>query len=163
MDRRGRGSSGDGDSYSLENEYDDVAAVADHLADGSGRIDVFAHSYGAICTLGAAAGGAPFRHIALYEPPGPETVSAEWVNQMTALIANGNPGRAMFSFLTDIIGLSTEQFEQLKSTPGASDVLAIVTVTMAREASALLHVDLASFARSVCTPVLLLLGDASPP
>ena len=72
MDRRGRGSSGDTQPYRLSQEFDDVAAVAASVADsGGGPPDVFAHSYGALCTLGAAARGAPFRRIALYEPPGP--------------------------------------------------------------------------------------------
>ena len=71
MDRRGRGSSGDAEPYALSKEYEDVAAVAASLAASEGGpVDVFAHSYGATCTLGAAAQGAPFRRIALYEPPG---------------------------------------------------------------------------------------------
>ena len=99
MDRRGRGSSGDTGQYRLEKEYDDVAAVATSLADGSGRqADVFAHSYGALCTLGAATRGAPFRRIALYE----------------------------------IIGLTMAQVSELRDTPGAQDVLPIVSATLPR-------------------------------
>jgi pimeloyl-ACP methyl ester carboxylesterase len=72
MDRRGRGSSGDADNYELSSEYADVAAVAAALAgEQGGPVDVVGHSIGATCVLGAAALGAPFRRIALYEPPGP--------------------------------------------------------------------------------------------
>ena len=56
MDRRGRGSSGDAADYTIEREYDDITAVADALADRHRTpVDVFAHSYGATCTVGAAA------------------------------------------------------------------------------------------------------------
>jgi pimeloyl-ACP methyl ester carboxylesterase len=42
MDRRGRGSSGDGKGYSLAAEYSDVIAVADHLSARQGRpVDIF--------------------------------------------------------------------------------------------------------------------------
>ena len=34
MDRRGRGGSGDGPQYTLEREYEDVAAVVDAVAEG---------------------------------------------------------------------------------------------------------------------------------
>jgi hypothetical protein len=69
--RRGRGSSGDADTYELSSEYADVAAVAAALASGQGGpVDVAVHSIGTTCVLGAAAGGAPFRRIMLYEPPG---------------------------------------------------------------------------------------------
>jgi pimeloyl-ACP methyl ester carboxylesterase len=84
MDRRGRGSSGDADNYELSSEYADVAAVAAALAgEQGGPVDVVGHSIGATCVLGAAALGAPFRRIVLYEPPGPQATrgpsgSAPW-------------------------------------------------------------------------------------
>ncbi len=94
MDRRGRGSSGDTGPYRLEKEYDDVAAVATSLADGSGRpADVFAHSYGALCTLGAAARGAPFRRIALYEPPGRRPSRVSGGNGPARWWRKGGPAR----------------------------------------------------------------------
>jgi pimeloyl-ACP methyl ester carboxylesterase len=72
MDRRGRGSSGDADRYDIGREFEDVAAAAASVA-GDGPVDVFGHSIGATCALGAAAGEAPIRRLALYEPPGPPT------------------------------------------------------------------------------------------
>ena len=163
MDRRGRGSSGDTGPYRLEKEYDDVAAVATSMADSSGRpADVFAHSYGALCTLGAAARAAPFRRIALYEPPGPQTVPGEWRERASALVAEGRPGRAMISFLTEIIGLTMAQVNELRDTPGAQDVLPIVSATLPREAEALASADPLALAGEVTAPVLLLLGETSP-
>lgn len=94
MDRCGRGGSGDHTSYSLDREFDDVAAVASDLAERhGGPVDVFGHSIGAVCVLGAAAAGAPFRRIALYEPPGPQAVPRDWVDRATAMVAAGDNGR----------------------------------------------------------------------
>jgi pimeloyl-ACP methyl ester carboxylesterase len=163
MDRRGRGSSGDSERYALSTEYDDIAAVAACLAENQGGpVDVFAHSYGATCALGAAARGAAFRRIALYEPPGPQTVPSQWVERVTALVADGKAGRAMISFLTEIIGLTAGQAGELKAAPAAYDVLPIVAGTLPREAQALMSVDLPGLAASVAPPALLLLGTASP-
>jgi pimeloyl-ACP methyl ester carboxylesterase len=164
MDRRGRGSSGDGSSYSLEREFADVAAVATALAgEQGGPVDVAGHSIGATCVLGAAARGAPFRRLVLYEPPGPATVPGDWPARITAMIAGGQVGRAAFSFLTEIIGLSPAEVEALRDTPGGRDVLPIVAATMPREARALAAADLPGAARQVGQPVLLLAGETSPP
>ena len=164
MNRRGRGTSGDAEPYSLRKEFDDIAAVANQLAEEQDApVDVFAHSYGATCTLGAAAQRARFRRIELYEPPGPQSVPREWVERATALVSDGKPGRTMFSFITEIVGLTAERFEEYRSAPGAYDVLPIVTATLPREAAALTSVDLAGLAAQVAAPVLLLLGTKSPP
>jgi pimeloyl-ACP methyl ester carboxylesterase len=163
MDRRGRGTSGDAEPYALSKEYDDIAAVAAFLAEeADGPVDVFAHSYGATCTLGAAAQGAPFRRMALYEPPGPQANPREWVERATALVADGKAGRAMVSFLTEIVGLTAGQVEELKNAPRAYDVLPIVSATLPREAHALMSVDLPGLAAAVTAPALLLLGATSP-
>ena len=92
MDRRGRGSSGDADTYSLSSEYDDVAAVAAALAsEQGGPVDVVGHSIGATCVLGAAAGGAPFRRIVLYEPPGPQATRNNWPERVATMVATARP------------------------------------------------------------------------
>jgi pimeloyl-ACP methyl ester carboxylesterase len=69
----------------------------------------------------------------------------------------------MFSFVTEIVGLTAERFEEYRSAPGAYDVLPIVTATLPREAEALTSVDLPGLAAQVVAPVLLLLGTKSPP
>ncbi len=158
MDRRGRGTSGDTAPYDLSREYQVVAAS---LA-GDGPVDVFGHSMGATCALGAAAAGAPVRRLALYEPPGPPTVPREWRDRANAMIADGKPGKAMMSFLREIIGLSAARADELRNAPRGYDVLPIVSATMPREAQALATVDLKALAAAVTVPVLLILGSASP-
>jgi pimeloyl-ACP methyl ester carboxylesterase len=65
-DRRGRGSSGDSDDYSIDCEIDDLAALID-AAGGSAL--VYGHSSGAALALEAAARGVPITALAAYEPP----------------------------------------------------------------------------------------------
>jgi pimeloyl-ACP methyl ester carboxylesterase len=163
IDRRGRGSSGDAADYALDREFEDVRAVAERLA-ADGPVDVFAHSIGGIVVLGAAGLGAPLRRLALYEPPGPPTVSAGWVDRIRSLIAAGRPGPAIHSFLTEVIGMTPEQVAALRDAPpGPDDVLAIASRTLVREGEALAGLDLAGLAAPVTQPVLLLHGTASPP
>ena len=149
MDRRGRGTSGDTGPHDLAREYQDIAAVAASL----GPVDVFAHSIGATCALGAAASGAAVRRLALYEPAGPKTAPKEWRDRVTALIADGKPGPAMVSFLREM-GMSATQIDELKNAPRDYDVLPIVSATMPREALALATVDLTALAAAVTVPVI---------
>jgi pimeloyl-ACP methyl ester carboxylesterase len=128
-----------------------------------GPVDVFGHSYGATCALGAASLGAPLRRLALYEPPGPQAAPPEWREKMTAMVAAGKPGRAMMSFLTEIIGLTGQQIDGLRNAPLGYDIMPIVSATLPREALALASVDLTALAAPVAVPVLLILGAVSPP
>lgn len=164
MDRRGRGSSGDSDAYNIGLEYDDIAAVTTVLAHEAGEgVRVFAHSFGATCALGAPNRGAPIRHMVLYEPPGPETVPLEWIAHATALVAEGKAGAAMVSFLTEIVGLSTDEVEVLRRAPIGYDILSVLTATLPREAEALTSVDLLGEARRLPCPITMLIGAHSPP
>jgi len=161
MDRRGRGTSGDTEPYDLSREGQDIAAVAVSLA-ADGPVDVFGHSFGATCALGAAASGAPVRRLALYEPPGPQTVPREWRDRINALIAAGKPGPAMVSFLAEPMGLTAARIDELRNAPRGYDVLPVVSATMPREAQALATVDLTALAAAIPVPVLLILGAQSP-
>ncbi|MDQ1660266.1 MAG: hypothetical protein QOJ68_246 [Blastococcus sp.] len=171
MDRRGRGGSGDAQDYALEREFDDVAAVVEELAAHSGGpVDVFGHSLGAVCALGAAGRGAPVRRMMLYEPPGPPTVPADWLRRLHSTIEAGQSGLAVASFLIEVIGLTRERVNELReqalhagSGPVVDDVLAVASRTLGREAEALTTLDLATLAAGVRQPVRFLLGTGSPP
>lgn len=65
VDRRGRGSSGDTAGYSVEREFDDVAAVVESLGE---QVHLLGHSYGALCALEAALRTPDVRSLTLYEP-----------------------------------------------------------------------------------------------
>jgi pimeloyl-ACP methyl ester carboxylesterase len=161
MDRRGRESSGDTGPYSLSKEYADVAAVAASLA-GQGPVDAFGHSFGATCVLGAAAGGAPLRRIALYEAGGPQTVPQEWLDRVLAMLAERRLARAMMSFLKEVIGVTPERIRELRDAPRTYNALAIMAATLPREAQAMATADLPALAAAVRVPAMLILGSQTP-
>jgi len=63
-DRRGRGDSGDGDTYSLAGEVEDLDALRGVV---EGDVTVFGHSFGGLLTL-AATERIDFHRLILYEP-----------------------------------------------------------------------------------------------
>lgn len=158
MDRRGRGMSGDAPDYPSGQEYDDVAAVARHL----GRVDVLAHSIGAVFALGAASRGAPIRRLVLCEPPGPPTLGREWLDRASARIAAGEAGRALVEFLVEINGLDPATVTAMRDSPVAANAVEIFAATFRREGELLIALDLADLARGVTAPVHFLLGEHSP-
>ena len=162
MDRRGRGTSSDGPSYSAALESADIVAVVHYLAEQADRgVDVVAHSIGATFLIDAASNNADVRRLVVYEAAGPETVAEGWANRVAELVSRGEVGRAVADFLLNIMGLSREEIVRLREQRGGSDVLEIAAATLPREARALETIDFAS-SRRITAPVLLLLGSASP-
>src|SRR6266508_3766517 len=69
MDRRGFGASGDAPGYSIEQDFEDVAAVVDAVDARTGKpVALWGHSYGANCAMGGAALTDNVHHLVLYEP-----------------------------------------------------------------------------------------------
>ncbi len=64
MDRRGRGHSGDANSYVFERECEDVAAVVDAIG---GSVNLLGHSFGGLCALEATFLTANVNKLILYE------------------------------------------------------------------------------------------------
>jgi pimeloyl-ACP methyl ester carboxylesterase len=168
IDRRGRGASGDGASYSIEREFEDVAAVADALAVESGApVDVFGHSYGGRCALGAALltraigrvisyEGAPTPPGSSYHPPGVE-------DRLRERLANSDRDGALAAFLTEVVGMSAADLAAYRADP-IWPVRAGAAGTILRELEAE-TAPAASLERlgSVPRPVLQLLGSESLP
>lgn len=104
-DRRGRGDSADGASYSVEREVEDLAALV-QAAGGSAY--AFGASSGGALVLRAAASGVPFTRLAVYEPPfvteGARGEEPDHVGQLRALIAAGKRGAAVKYFMSDMVG-----------------------------------------------------------
>jgi pimeloyl-ACP methyl ester carboxylesterase len=64
IDRRGRGGSGDAEDYSVEKEFEDVAAVVDSLGE---PVNLLGHSYGGLLALEAALLTRNVRKLVLYD------------------------------------------------------------------------------------------------
>ena len=165
MDRRGRGGSGDAPDYDLEREFEDVAAVVDSIDE---PVALLGHSHGAICALEAALLTENLRSLVLYEPPipweivGPELFSEETVSEMEALLEAGEDEEALVVFMRDLLELTPEQLEELRSAPSwRARVDAAHTLPREERAPFGSEWDPARFAE-MTTPTLLLLGGESP-
>jgi pimeloyl-ACP methyl ester carboxylesterase len=160
LDRRGRGDSGDGERYSLDQELDDVAAVV--RAAGPEAL-LFGHSYGALVSAGAAGrvGGLP--RLALYEPPmGRVLADDSWIERFEARLAAGERGTAVREFLHHIGGYTHAEIDLMEGTPAWEKRLQVApTVPRELRAEQALTLDELRLGE-LETPCLLLVGSDSP-
>ncbi len=159
VDRRGRGGSGDTAEYSIEREFEDVAAVVDALPEPAG---VFGHSYGATVALGAARLAQNLAKLVLYEPsPGHSVVPDDAIRTLESLVAEGAHEQALIETFR-IVGLSDSEIEEIRAAPSWPErVAAAHTVPREIRAEAVYRADPDSL-RGLRTPVLFLLGEESP-
>jgi pimeloyl-ACP methyl ester carboxylesterase len=167
MDRRGRGGSGDRGDYTIEREFDDVAAVVNDVAGRTGGpVDLFGHSFGAVCALGGARQAADqVRRLALYEPPiGPTaaTVADDVVARLEELLAHGQREELLVTFFREEVRMPPEEIEVLRGLPAWQARLAAAH-TLPRELRAVISFDPSGdWFAGVTAPTLLLLGGDSP-
>jgi pimeloyl-ACP methyl ester carboxylesterase len=155
FDRRGRGDSEDGDSYAIDREAADLAAVA---AEAGGVPLVYGHSSGASIALEAAARGVGMRALAVYEPPYGTNSTFELADELERLAATGQDSAAAERFLLHT-GLPAEMLEQMKA--GAYWArMAAFAPTLPYDMR-LASVPIPSLG-GVSMPVLALAGSASP-
>lgn len=169
IDRRGRGASGDTVPYSVEREFEDVAAVASALAAEVGTpVDVVGHSYGGRCALGAASLTDRIRRVVSYEgaptPPDARYGDAEVLEALRALDVAGDPAGVLSTFMTRVVGMDAEALARYRLDP-VWPVRVAAAHTIVRE----LESEAASSAAGlealgrVQQPVLQILGGDSRP
>jgi len=158
VDRRGRGESGDASEYSIEREFEDVAALVDSLDEPAA---VFGHSYGATVALGAAPLTPTVARLVLYEGSGISVVPHEYLERIEELVDCGEREEALV-YALGLFGLTPEEVEQLRSAP-TWPVRVAAAHTVAREVRGeeSYRVEPERFA-GVAAPALLLLGGESP-
>jgi pimeloyl-ACP methyl ester carboxylesterase len=160
LDRRGRGESGDStDGYAIEQEFMDIAALVDSLAEPT---SLFGHSYGATVALGAAPLTRNLRRLVLYEPaPGVPQFAPELLGRLDALLADDEREQLLGVFLTEV-GVDPDTLDQLRASPmWAARVAAAHTIPRELQAEEGYRPDPGAF-ESLSAPVLLLLGSESP-
>lgn len=117
VDRRGRGRSGDSGPYSIRREFEDLAALIDHLP---GPVSVFAHSYGALCALEAAKLTTSILRMVLYEPPVYSTVEISYpfdiLRRYDEHLRAGDPEKALL-LLYEAGHMSTDELSALRAHP----------------------------------------------
>ena len=166
IDRRGRGASGDTAPYAIEREYEDLAAVAAAVARDAGRpVDVFGHSYGGRCALGAALLTSDIRRVISYEgaptPPGERYGDATLAAELAALAAAGRNETLLERFLTDVVGMTPTELDRYRADPvwprrvAAAPTIARELAVESSDAAGLEHLG------SVRQPVLQVLGGDS--
>jgi pimeloyl-ACP methyl ester carboxylesterase len=166
MDRRGRGVSGDSPDYSIEMEFDDVASVAQAIAEGDGgTVDIVGHSYGGRCALGASLREPVIRRLVVYEgapvPAGMSYRPPGMVDAVREALARGDNDAALSTFLSGIVGMSEAGLAAYRAEPvWPARVAAAHTILREIEAEATPPASLDGLA-AVSVPVLLLLGSNS--
>lgn len=164
MDRRGRGlSAREGGPYALEREGEDIAAVAE--AAGGGVLLV-GHSYGALCSLHAAAATGAIGRLALYEPPittpWREVASPAMLARLRELADARDHDRLLATVFRDLMGLSQRQVDVLRGARRFWAACLDNAPPLARESESVPRIeDCARFA-GLNVPLQLLVGTAGP-
>jgi len=139
------GRSGDAAAYRLEREFEDVAAVVDHVAAEAGEpVNLYGHSHGGIVAFGAAALTPNLRRLVLYEGwPAPDPsiydLQADLVTRMDDLLAKGDPAGVVEVLFRSVEEMSDQDMAALReapSWPGRVAAAHTVTREIAGEAQA---------------------------
>jgi len=161
VDRRGRGASGDTGPYSIEREYEDVAAVVRSIR---APVNLLGHSYGALLCLEAALRVGNLRRLVLYEPGFP--VEAPLYppglrERYQAMLDAGDREGMMLAFYREMVGMSEDEIAARRSDPSWPERLAAAPTVLREFADGEYRFDPSRF-RALEIPTLLLLGGESP-
>lgn len=164
MQRRGRTQHIDAATYRIEDEYEDVCAVARAALE---PVHVLAHSYGAVCALGALARDpSVFRTATLYEPPIPTphvpVVPVGLPDRLDALIAAGEVEEALLAGVREGVMLNEAEIAGWRAMEPAWRASIELVPAFAWEIRALSTYQLPSDALArVTLPVSLVVGEHS--
>src|SRR5262245_42159320 len=112
MDRRGFGASGDTPDYSIERDFDDVAAVIDAVAARTGGpVTLWGHADGANCAMGGAARSESVARLVLYEPSLGIPYPNGSIAHVEAALARDDHEAAIVAVLVDILEMTDEEIE----------------------------------------------------
>ena len=163
LDRRGRGQSGDAPEYSIQREFEDVAALVNAIG---GPVDVLGHSFGAACVLGAARLMPNLHRMILYEPPMLQAQQspqrAQLLAHMEQLLAQGENALVVITLLRDMLGVPQAMIDRIQTLPNWADqVAAAHTIPRELRQSHAYAPDLTAL-EILSVPTLFLLGEQSP-
>jgi pimeloyl-ACP methyl ester carboxylesterase len=160
MDRRGRGHSRNiTPVYSIQNEYEDVAAVVESAGPD---VCLVSHSFGGVCALGAAM-LAPVRRLVVYEPPFPvgRPIAGANLLPFKQALAAGDLDLALTIGMERFVCLPAPVVAATRTSKAWPHMRSLVTSwTRELEAMDALGSDLSAL-RQLQTPTLLLRGGES--
>jgi pimeloyl-ACP methyl ester carboxylesterase len=162
VDRRGRGESGDGPTYAIDREFEDIAAVVDSIGEPA---DLLGHSFAALLALEAALLTQNLCRLILYEPwitrPGIPAYPEGYIDRLEAQLEAGDREGVLITHYREDAGLTPDEIEKVKSSPVWSARLATVhTLPREMRAEERYRFDAQRF-KDLHTPTLLLLGGES--
>lgn len=164
-DRRGRGESGDADTYEPERELDDLAAL---IAHAGGSASLLGLSSGGALALHAAAAGLPVKSVIAYEPPYVDVDGTKGGGQherhLCELVASGQRGAAITYFMRDMVGAPAFVAVMMKLMPWVWRKLIAVAHTLPYDAAVMTEfkVPRERFA-AIGRPVLVMNGTKTDP
>ena len=163
VDRRGRGDSGDSVDYSIEREFEDVAAVVDSIGE---PVNLLGHSYGALCALEAALLTQNVRKLVLYEPAmdvsGERITPPGVIDRLEALLEAGDRDGVVDTMMREAAGVTPEVVEYMRSLPAwQARVAAAHTIPREFRAEEAYRFDPERLG-DLRVPTLLLTGSESP-
>lgn len=162
MDRRGRGGSGDAEDYSLEREFEDVAAVVRAAGPGA---NLLGHSFGALCAMEAALRVDNLQRIVLYEPPFPvgetQLYPPELPGRLRAILDTGDREELLVTFFKEAAGVPEPQIEALRADP-SWPARVVAAHTALREMADGDYEFMAARFQNLIVPTLVLVGENSP-
>lgn len=168
-DRRGRGDSGDSQSYDIAHELEDLQAM---IVEAGGSANVWGLSSGAVLALQAAASGVNITKLALHEPPfvigaADRKPPKNFASHLNELISANRRAEAIKYFMTKGMGAPSFVVGLMRIMPGVWSRLMAVAHTLPYDAALLdgymdgkpLPVNIWS---KVTMPTLVLEGTESP-
>ena len=166
VDRRGRGRSGDAQTYAPEREVEDLLAV---LAAIPGPVDLLGHSSGAILALQTAARSPKnLKRLIAYEPPvffePADRISADLPERLDALLARGAYDAAVETFLSEGPRVTEQELAARRGSSTWSQMVATLASTVGYDSRVQRGFEGSLRELSGITiPTLLFVGEASPP
>jgi pimeloyl-ACP methyl ester carboxylesterase len=163
VDRRGRGESGDATAYTIEREFEDVAALVKAIGEPA---NLFGHSFGGICSLEAALCAQHVSRLVLYEPPIPVANVPIYpegiIDRLQALLDAGDREGLLTIFMSEVVRMLPYEIELSKSMSAwPARVAAAHTLPRELRAHEGYCFDPERF-KSLSIPTLLLVGGESP-
>lgn len=160
-DRRGRGQSGDAQSYSPAREVEDIAALIDEAGTPAALLGL---SSGGALALEAAASGLPVSQVVAYEPPYVDDSGvrggAAHEARLKQLVASGDRGGAVTYFIKDMVGAPAPIVFMIRLMPWVWRKLKAVAHTLPYDAAVMtqFRIPRVRFS-SIGTPTLVMNGS----
>lgn len=161
LDRRGRGQSGDSAVYSLEREYEDIAAVVSSIHE---PVNLLGHSYGALICLEAALRVTNLNKLILYEPAFRSDVPLyppDIRARIQSLLDSGSREEVLIVFFREVVDVSEDQLEVLQNEPVWTGRLAAAHTILREFSDEDYTLDPQRF-ENLTVPAMLLQGSESP-